>query len=131
MKWLTFNGVLMPFSWYHLAINLTHENVRGQGTKYISWARKMWWKGQKSTLRSSWPIKNSPLMTHEFSIPLNCLEFVHHEKSVYVSWPFPEHHENQEIVVQGVLWQDKQNMAGPPFLPVVWESSKKASWCSR
>ena len=35
------------------------------------------------------------------------------------------------IAVQGILWQDKQNMAGPPFLPVVWESSKKASWCSR
>ena len=35
------------------------------------------------------------------------------------------------IVVQGILWQDKQNMAGPPFLPVVWESSKKAPWCSR
>ena len=50
-KWLTFNGVLMPFSWYHLAINLTHENIRGQGTKHISWATKMLWKGQKSTLR--------------------------------------------------------------------------------
>ena len=44
LKWSTFNGVLMRFSWYHLAINLSHENVRGQrglGTKYISWAIKM------------------------------------------------------------------------------------------
>ena len=34
-----------------LTITLTHENVRGRGTKYISWAIKMLWKGQKSTLR--------------------------------------------------------------------------------
>ena len=33
-------------------------------------------------------------MTHEFSIPLNCHEFAHHEKYGYISWPFPEHHEN-------------------------------------
>ena len=33
-------------------------------------------------------------MTHEFSIPLNCHEFAHHEKSGYILWPFPEHHEN-------------------------------------
>ena len=33
-------------------------------------------------------------MTHEFSMPLNCHEFAHHEKSGYISWPFPEHHEN-------------------------------------
>ena len=33
-------------------------------------------------------------MTHEFSIPLNGHEFAHHENSGYISWPFPEHHEN-------------------------------------
>ena len=33
-------------------------------------------------------------MTHEFSIPLNCHEFAHHEKSGYVSCPFLEHDEN-------------------------------------
>ena len=88
----------MPSSWYHLAINLAHENVRGQGTKYISWTIKMLRKGQKSTLRifmahKKFPVKGI-IMTHEFSIPLNCHEFAHREKSGYVSWPFPEHHEN-------------------------------------
>ena len=88
----------MPSSWYHLAINLAHENVRGQGTKYISWAIKVLRRGQKSTLRifmahKKFPVKGI-IMTHEFSIPLNCHEFAHHEKSGYVSWPFPEHHEN-------------------------------------
>ena len=39
------------------------------------------------------PVKGI-IMTHEFSIPLNCHEFAHHEKSGYISWPFPEHHEN-------------------------------------
>ena len=39
---IDFQWVLMP---------LTHENVRGRGTKYISWAIKMLWKGHKSTLR--------------------------------------------------------------------------------
>ena len=33
-------------------------------------------------------------MTHEFSIPLNRHEFAHHEKYGYISWPFPENHEN-------------------------------------
>ena len=33
-------------------------------------------------------------MTREFSIPLSCHEFAHHEKSAYISWSFPEHHEN-------------------------------------
>ena len=37
------------------------------------------------------PVKGI-IMTHEFSIPLNCHEFAHHEKSGYVSWP--GHHEN-------------------------------------
>ena len=33
-------------------------------------------------------------MKHEFSIPSNYYEFAHHEKSGYILWPFPEHHEN-------------------------------------
>ena len=33
---------MIPFS------HLNHENVRGPGTKYISWAIKMPWKGKKS-----------------------------------------------------------------------------------
>ena len=92
MKWSTFNGVLMPFSWYHLAITLTHENVRGPVTKYryISLAIKMLWKGQKSTLRifmAHWkfPVKGI-ILTHGFSIPLNYHEFAHHEKSGFSSY---------------------------------------------
>ena len=37
-----FNAIfVVPFS-----LTLTHENVRGLGTKYILWAIKMLWKGQ-------------------------------------------------------------------------------------
>ena len=41
-----------------------------------------------------YPLNGEFLMGHEFSIPLNYHEFAHHEKSGYISWPFPEHNEN-------------------------------------
>ena len=45
-QWGFYAIFMVPFS-----LTLTHENVRGPGIKYISWAIKMPWKGQKSTLR--------------------------------------------------------------------------------